>query len=230
MDDNMSTRMITSGQREEGVNMIAAAARKAGAEAIEELSTNGVLNSRNFQRGVLAQGDKIVAVVKAVMKATLSELAENMVGRLKRLFADKMIELRETDGKETFAFSGDVFKSGICGAVKRGVCKVTTKTIIAVYKMTKDGTYAKIFGGFGENLKRLCWTESQIVALCCDHQDLLLKEGYGTFFLFEGENSGFFVANVLVHDSGRLYVDVHPLKFDYVWNARFQHRIVVPQL
>src|SRR3989344_6756978 len=109
----MSTNMITSGQKEQGVNVIVAAARKAGAEAIEELTGNGVLNPGNFQRGVLAQGDKIGAVVKAAVKIALAELADNVVGRLKRLYPDRTIELDATNGKETIAGASDVFTVGI---------------------------------------------------------------------------------------------------------------------
>jgi hypothetical protein len=222
--------MITSGQKEEGANVIGAAARKAGAEAIDELSKSGVLNAGNFQRGVLAQGDKIGAAVKAAVKTALAELIEDIVGRLKRLFGDRTIELHETDGKETLAGAEDVFAAGIYGAAKRGVCKATVKTVLAVYEMIKDGTYSQIFGGFGENLKRLCWTESQIVAFCRDHRRLLRTGSYGTFFLFEGENGGFFVANVYVRDDGRLYLYVYSLEDDYVWHAEYLRRIVVPQL
>ncbi len=149
---------------------------------------------------------------------------------LKRLFADRAIELVATDGKETLAKAKTVFAAGIYGATKRGVCKATPKVLLAVYEMIKDGTFGQIFGGFGENLKRFCWTESQIVAFCRDHHDLLRTEGYGTFFLFEGENGGFFVAFVFVHDDGRLYVFVRPLMYAYVWYAKYAHRVVVPQL
>ncbi len=226
----MSTDMITSGQQESGVNVIVAAARKAGAEAIAELSADGVLNVGNFQRGVLAQGDKIGAAVKVTVKTILAELAENIVGRLKRLFANQTVELQETDGKETLAEARDVFKAGIYDVAKRGACKATAKTILAVYEMIKDGTYAQIFGGFGENLKRLCWTESQIVAFCRDHRDLLRKDGYGTFFLFEEESGGFFVAVVFVDDGGRLGVRVDEFSRGNVWDAGYRHRLVVPQL
>src|SRR3989344_3056177 len=124
----MSTNMITSGQKEQGVNVIVAAARKAGAEAIEELTGNGVLNVGNYQRGVLAQGDKIAAAVKATVKTVLAELADNVVGRLKRLFTDCTIELDATDGKETIAGAKDVFTGGIYGAACRGPGKPTSKT------------------------------------------------------------------------------------------------------
>ena len=149
---------------------------------------------------------------------------------LKRLFVERTIELCETDGKETLVEASNVFKAGIFGVAKRGVCKATGKVVVAVYEMIKDGTYSQIFGGFGENLKRLCWTESQIVAFCRDHLDLLRTRGYGTFFLFEGENGEFFVARVYVSGDGCLSFDVDPLGRDSVWHAGYQHRIVVPQL
>lgn len=223
--------MITSGQKEQGVNVIVAAARKAGVEAIEELSVGGVLNVGNFQRGVLAQGDKIGAVVKTAVKNILIELAMNIVGRLKLLFADKTIWLMAADGKETLAEARDVFQAGIYGAEKRiTACKATPKTLLNVYELIKNGTYSQIFGGFGENLKRLCWEESQIVAFCRDHHDLLRKDGCGTFFLYEGENGGFFVANVNVRGGGRLDVIVCFFEDNSERFSMYQHRIVVPQL
>jgi hypothetical protein len=221
--------MITLERKEQLMSVVAAAARKVTDEAVNELSANGVLNGDNFQR-VLTQGDKIGAVVKTALLTALAELAENVVGRLKRLFAGRTIELAETNGKDTLAEASDVFKAGIYGAAKRSVCKATPKTLLAVCEMIKDGTFQQIFGGFGENLKRLCWTESQIVAFCRDHHDLLRKDGYGTFFLFEGENGGFFVADVYVCDDGRLFVFVYPLERGVVWGARCQRRVVVPQL
>jgi hypothetical protein len=223
------SEMITSGQKDNLSNVIGASARKAGGEAIDELSANGILHGGNFQQ-VLAQGDKVSAVVKTAVKIFLAELADNVVGRLKRLFVDRTIELASTNGEETISEASDVFTAGIYYAQKRGPSKKTKKTAVAVYEMIKDGTYSQIFGGFGENLKRLCWKESQIVALCRDHTDILRKDGYATFFLFEGENGGFFVAYVGVGDGGRLYVRVRPLEYGLVWDAMFQLRLVVPQL
>jgi hypothetical protein len=222
--------MITLERREQLIIVAGSAARKAAEEAINELTENDVLRADNFQR-VLAQGDKIATVVKVAVKTALAELAENVVGRLKRLFAERTLELDPNDGKETLAEASDVFKSGIYGAKKRGICKATAKTVLAVYEMIKDGTYAQIFGGFGENLKRLCWTESQIVAFCRDprNREYLRADGYGTFFLFEGEKGGIFVAYVYVYDDG-LDVGVYPLADGRVWYAKYARRIIVPQL
>ena len=222
--------MITSERREVLLRVVQDSARKGGDEAITELTESGVLHEGNVQR-VQAQGDKVAAVVKTALKILLAELAENIVGYLKRIFAEKSVEVAETDGKETLASVTDVFKGGIYGAVPRKKPgKRTKKILAAVYEMIKDGKYRQIFGGFGENLRRLVWQESQIVAFCRDHRDLLRADGYGTFFLFEGEDGGFFVAFVDFDDFGRLEVRVYPFSVDNVWGAEYRHRVVVPQL
>lgn len=226
----MANTMITSGQKEGVVNDAVSAARKAIEEGVDELSSSGVLHAGNQQR-VRAQGDKLGAAVKAAIKKALAELAEDIIGCLKRIFADCTVELVETDGTDTLADATDVFTGGIYGATRRKkLCAPTKKTLIAIYEMILDATFRTIFGGFGENLKRLAWQESQIVAFCRDHRNLLRTDGYGTFFLFEGENGGFFVANVNFDDNGQLKVNVNPLDNDNVWNAEYRHRIVVPKL
>lgn len=221
--------MITSGQREVVVNVVVSAARRASDEAINELSTSGVLTDSNSQR-IVAQGDRIKAAVKAVVQKTLAELAGNIIGVLKRVVLDRTIELVETDGTGIIAGATDLFTGGVYGATRRRPCKPTAKTTVSVWQMIADGTYRTIFSGFGENLKRLCWTEAQIVALCRDHRELLRTHGYGTFFLFEGENGSFCVARVDVDGSGRLRVLVYSIDYDYVWGSRSQHHTIVPQL
>ncbi len=227
----METMTPSAEQIEKAVDVIEAAAKKGGKEAITELVASGDLNSGNFQHGVLTQGDKIATAVKAAVQIILAEIAQNVGSRLKRLFPERILELSENDGRETLAESTDVFTAGIYGAAKRGPCSPTWKTPLSVYEMIKDGTYKQIFGGFGENLKRLCLTESQIVIFCRDPRNLkyLRSEGYGTFFLFEGEHGGFSVADVRVYDVG-LNLRVYPLELDRMWHPRYQPRVVVPQL
>src|SRR3989344_3533240 len=183
--------MITSERREVLLRVVQDSARKGGDEAITELTESGVLQEGNVQR-VQAQGDKVAAVVKTALKILLAELAENIVGYLKRIFAEKSVEVAETDGKETLASVTDVFKGGIYGAVPRKKPgKRTKKILAAVYEMIKkDGKYRQIFGGFGENLRRLVWQESQIVAFCRDPRDLPRAAGYGTVFLLQGGDGG----------------------------------------
>jgi hypothetical protein len=214
-DDAMKTMTPSAEQIEKAVEVFEAAARKGGKEALNGFVESGALNNVNFQSTVLAQGNVLAAAIKSVVKQKLSELVTGIVGRLKRLFIDRTIELNATDGKETLKEASDVFAFGSVGAAKRAVCKATPKTPAVVFEMFKDGTYQQIFGGFGENLKRLCWTEAQIVAFCRDYHDLLRTGGYGTFFLFEGEGGGFLVADVREFN-GRLFVCVTPLENELV--------------
>ena len=233
-DDAMNTMTPSVRQIDKTVDVIEAAAKKGGREAISELVACRVLNARNFQHGVLTQGDKIAAVVKAAVrasvKAVLIELAEGVAGRLKRLFVDRRIELAATDGSEMIAEAKEVFAAGIYGATRREACKATAQTDLVVYEIIKDGTYSQIFGGFGENLKRLCWTKSQIVVFCRDRSDRLRRNGSRTFFLYQGENGGFFVASVCMGVDGRLSVYFRPLEEEHVWCCLYQHRVVVPKL
>jgi hypothetical protein len=225
----MAITMITSGQKEGIVNTAVAAARKATEEVVDELSVTGVLHAGNQQR-VQAQGDRLGAAVKAAVKKTLADLAENIVGCLRRIFSERIIEIPETDGTDTLAGATDVFTGGIYSAVPRKPGKPTMKTSLSVWEMILDAMFRTIFGGFGENLRRLCWQESQIVAFCRIHHDLLRTDGYATFFLFEGEDGGFFVADVRVYGGGRLGLRVGPLGRDGVWRAKSRRRVVVPQL
>jgi hypothetical protein len=222
--------MIASGQLDNAVNTIVAAARKGGIEAIEELGRNGVLTTSNFHRTVLVQGNKVAAVVKAAVKKLLADLADNIVGKLKRIFADEIIELDASNGHETLAAAKDLFGDRIYGAKERGPCKPTKKTLTAVYEMIENGSYQEIFGGFGENLERLCLTEDQIVKFCRKHRDKLRKEGYATFFLFQNEEDDTFSVAVVSIVGGELFVVVDSLDRGSVWDTECRRRVVVPQL
>ncbi len=197
-------KMITPGQKENAINVIASAARKAGGEAIDELSASGKLNVGNFQR-VLARGNRVGAAIKVAVKITLAELTEGIVGCLRRIFSSEEIILVGPNGE---------------------------RTPVAAYEMIKDGSFQQIFGGFGENLRRLCWTEDQVEAFCHDHYDFLQKNGHSsTFFLVE-EKSGreFLVASVSCVDNDDCPYRV--IYFPYIanvrWSAMCRHRVVVP--
>jgi hypothetical protein len=105
------------------------------------------------------------------------------------------------------------------------------ETEVAIYEMIKDGTYAKLFGGFGENLDRLCLTQAQIKVFCRDHHEWLRQEGWATFFLFK-VNGELFVAYVIVSADGLYVLRCYADRFsdDSVWSAGNRPRIVVPQL
>ncbi|MBI2065717.1 MAG: hypothetical protein HYT68_01470 [Candidatus Zambryskibacteria bacterium] len=223
--------MIASNRVEAAVRMVVDAARKAAEEAIKELESRKVLTEANFQR-VLAQGDKVASAVKTTVSTTLAELAENVVGRLKLISGSSKIVVAATDGKKTLANARDVFTTYVDSDFKNWDCDVpagpTAETEIAIYEMVKDGTFAQLYGNFGENLDRLCLTQAQIRVFARDHRNWLRADGWVTFFLFK-VNGEFFVALVRVRARG-LLVHVSRFSDDDVWTASLRPRIVVPQL
>lgn len=223
--------VITSERVEQAVRVVSDAARKAAKSAIEDLAGRGVLNGDNFQK-VLAQGDRVVSAVTVTVTELLVKLAENLVGRLKLISGGEKIVLAPTDGKGTLAKAKDVFyyiDSYFQSWGTDVVGKLTAETPVQVYEMIKDGTFAQIYGGFGENLDRLCLTQAQIVVFCRDHRNWLRTDGYGTFFLFK-VGVEFFVARVFVYSDGDLGAGVDRLSLGLVWGAGCRHRFVIPQL
>lgn len=143
---------------------------------------------------------------------------------LRRLFESETIVIDETDGTETFESSG-LFTGGVYGLkLPPTLTNPTLKTKVSMWEMILDGTFAKLFGSFGE--KRGCLTESQVVMFVRKNKARLRTDPYGTFF----EIKGGFVASVRFRGDGRLKVYVDPFSDDDVWDAECQHRLVAPQL
>ena len=224
-------KLITSGQKEQVVNVVMAAVRKGVEAVVELLAKTGTINVSNFQR-ILAQGNALSKHLITEVKKKMTELAEQVVGYLKLISSGENIVIGPTDGKGIIARAKDLFTGWIdpdfvnYGTNVEG--KLTKEVSVQVFEMIKDGTFAQIFGGFGENLDRLCLTQAQIIFFVRNHAKWLRTDGYGTFFLFKvgGE---FFVALVYVDPDG-LYVDVFRLGYDGVWPAESGRRFVVPQL
>jgi len=228
----MKKSFVTSGQKNQLVQLITDNTKKGAKMTVDDLVETGVLNPDNFQK-VLAQGGQVASSIVATAKEKIAGLVENMVsGCLKYISAGKVLVLGPTDGKETIAQAGETFPSYIDSDFKGWGLDVsstpTKKTKVQVYEMVKDGTFAHLFGSFGENVDRLCLTQAQIKQFCMKHADWLRADGYGTFFLFK-VNGEYFVADVYVL-SGGLYVSVYRFSHDDVWHAESQLRIVVPQL
>jgi hypothetical protein len=223
--------LITSGQKEQVVRVAVDGVRKGLEEVVDGLVKTGAINPSNFQR-VLAQGNALVAHLIAEAKTKMIELAEQVVGYLKLISGAETITIKATDGRGTIARAKDLFPGWLdpdfenYGTDVPG--KPTVETNVQVFEMIKDGTFAQIFGGFGENLDRLCLSQDQIMEFVENHTKWLRADGYGTFFLFK-VNSEFFVAGVRRYEGG-LEVHVYRLSSGSVWRAESQHRVVVPQL
>ena len=141
----------------------------------------------------------------------------------------KTITLKKTTGKKTIAQSNNVFTGWIDSDFKNYGTdrkdKTTEEIKAEVYEIEKDGTYKDIFGELG-NLDDLVLTQEQIINFCKEYKDLL--SSWFNFFLFKVD-SEFFVAYVSVYD-GRLKVYANRFSHGYVWNAKDELRVVVPQL
>jgi len=224
--------LITSGQKEQVVRMAVDGVRKGVEEVVDSLVKTGAINPGNLQR-VLAQGNALVAHLITCAKAKMIELAEQVVGYLKLISGGTEIIISATDGKGTIARNGsDLFPGWLDNDFRNYGTDVkggpTKETPVQVYELIKDGTSAQIFGGFGENLDRLCLSQDQIMGFVKDHGKWLRTDGYATLFLFK-VNGEFFVARV-DRRSGGLRVYVRRLSYGNVWDAEYGRRVVVPQL
>ena len=114
--------------------------------------------------------------------------------------------------------------------------KSAAKTKVAVHQLVENGKFPDFFGKTADILERRRWQWAQVVRFCDDHPKHLRQSGYATFFLItvDGEpvledTSNVFVVDVRVDDNGRLDAFLDSFSDDYVWNARYRRRIVVPQ-
>ncbi len=226
-----SDNEVSEGQIETCVTLVTDATRKGTGTALRELAKNGVLTKKNIER-VRARGNEVVAEITRIVKEKFAEIAENIAGIVKLISGAEILELDETDGKATIAKAKDAFPGWIDPDFKEYGCDVksepTKKAQVSVHEMIKDGTFAQIFNGMGDDLNSLCLTQPQIIQFVEKHHKWLRTDGYATFFLFKvGEE--FFVADVGFH-VGRLEVYVRRFSNDFVWRAEDRHRIVVPQL
>jgi hypothetical protein len=161
----------------------------------------------------------------------------NSVGFVKLISGGEVLELDETDGKETIAKAKDTFPGWIDPDFKAYGCDMksepTKKTRVSVHEMIKPGTFAQIFNGMSDDLNSLCLTQSQIIQFVQKHRKWLRTEGCGTLFLFKvgkGEDDELFIARAYFGDDGLLVIRVNGLSYDRVWDARHRRRVVVPQL
>lgn len=151
---------------------------------------------------------------------------------LKLLSGGKKILLDACDGKEIITNAKDVFLSGIHGDLKNwntnklGIA--TKETEVRVHEMLQNANFAQMFGFLETDLDKLCLTQAQIINFCKKHFSWLRKRGQGTFFLFKVEDQ-FLVAYVRVC-SDVLRMNVYKFMYDIVWNAMYEHRLVVPQM
>lgn len=171
---------------------------------------------------------------------TLKEVARVIVASGKKITSEflKLISIGETltidacdgtkilaDAKDVFAYIDSDFKNW--GADEKGAA--TEEIAIEVCEMVKDGMFAQLFGSLSTDVQKLCLTQNQIVGFVKKHRNWLRTDGRATFFLFKA-NGELFVADVNFNSDDSLYVNVYRFVHDYVWDAVYRRRVVVPRL
>jgi len=152
---------------------------------------------------------------------------------LKLISGGTEIVVGETDGTDTIAGAGKLFTWSVDpNFVKYGTNvkgRPTKKARVQVFETIKDGTFAQIFGGFGENLDRLCLSQSQIIRFVKDDREWLCRNvRNGTFFLFK-VNYELFISAVDL-PMGMLGVTAFPQSYNLIWDSWYRYRVVVLQL
>ena len=178
-------------------------------------------NTKEGRTLVRACAEKIAEIVKGVQNKFLELISVN-----------EQLILDECDGTEILVDASDVFAYidpdlRNWNADEKG--PATDAAPVRVYEMTKDGTYAQMFGSLSSDARKLCLTQAQIKGFVKKYRNWLRKDGYATFFLFES-NGEFFVAHVRVGSGGKLEVRVRRFRGSRVWRAGRRDRVVALQL
>lgn len=235
-----SAESSTEEQRKQCIRVITDATEKATRTQLDELHRAGTLTKANTQQ-VLAAGNRIAMAVAKTVKAELAEIVSGRIGCLRRIFSDKKFVIGPTNGTETLASASDIFGDNIDADFKNWGChdveKPTAETEGVPFEMCENGNYAKIFGSFGLNPERLCWTTPQIKSWVATHAASTLREdGWAAFlFLFKvkvketEEKDRYFVAYVSWRAGGCHSAHVNRFSYESVWVAEYRCRVVVPQ-
>jgi hypothetical protein len=96
--------------------------------------------------------------------------------------------------------------------------------------MTQDADLATMFGSLDKDTDKLCLTQHQILEFVRSRPDLLRTEGYATFWVFKSKGGQFLVASVHRLGGGTVLGHVRRFYGGGVWNAKYRHRVVVPQV
>ncbi len=175
-------------------------------------------------------GESLIRVLREALMPIVVAKKNNKF--IKLISGNEILTIDACDGneilanaKDTFAYIDMDFRNW--KADEKG--QTTKETQINVYELTKNATFSQMFGSASADLNKLCLTQSQIKSFVKKHKKWLRKDGYATFFLFKSYGH-FFVARLPFYSGSGLDVYVLRLENDYVWNAEYRSRVVLPQL
>jgi hypothetical protein len=167
--------LITSGQKETGIQVIMNAVRKGMDEMLNDLSTHGVINRENFQT-ILAQGGTFAPTLAYHLVTEAREMIMDLAqqaGRYLKVIGgnDEPIVIGRTTGlgfysNTTAQVSID---HGFRNQDEKSRDKPTNEMPVRVLEVIKSGSHAQVFGGLGQDLNRLCLSRDQIVSFAVNH-------------------------------------------------------------
>lgn len=151
---------------------------------------------------------------------------------LKLISGSESLVLNPADGSEILANADDAFAyidSDFRSWDADEPGAATEATPVHVYEQVQDATFSQMFGSLSADVRKVCFTQTQIKGFVRKYPQWLRSGGYATFFLFQSRGH-FFVARVNVYSGGRLEVYVYQFEYSGVWSAGDRSRLVVPQL
>ncbi|MFH0891847.1 MAG: hypothetical protein V1867_03650 [Candidatus Falkowbacteria bacterium] len=154
-----------------------------------------------------------------------------MANNYLRLLTDKPFIIDVVNGCEILADADDVFTWIDKDFKKWRVDEqgpATDRIPVIVYEMTKDGTFADLYGSLCRDNRKLCFTQAQIKSFVKKYRSWLQTDGYGALFLLQSRGE-FFVARVRAHSNG-FHVEVHRFEHAALWYVVNRLRLVVPQI
>ena len=182
---------------------------------------------------ILAQGNILIKHMDAEMKKMMIELSEQRIGYL-HLISNEEIIIKATKGERTIEKMRNVFRFVDHDLAKQDIDVKglpTPEMRVEVFKMIKNGTAAEVFGGFGENLDRLCLTQDQIISFVENHTKWIGKKICGVSFLTKIKNVYFvFEVDWFGWHQHKLRINIRPLSCERNLYTELNNQFVIPKL
>jgi hypothetical protein len=188
------------------------------------------MNATRGRKEIFTLGEEFSVTSEKQPRHGKTTCQSSTIGRF-RLLHDKDIIIRATNGDERFTNAERIFTGQLHPDFKKWRCgeslSSARQTRVQIFEMVENGTLNDLYRSPAIELDSLCLTESQIIEFVRSHHMWLRRRGFATFFLFKN-GSEFLVARIQYVSHGYLYAKPYRLSHDKVWDAKYQHRFVLP--
>jgi hypothetical protein len=177
-------------------------------------------------------------------KRTFQRIARTIVGYDRLHLIDDTMSIDQCDGERTLKRADDVFASSKPSFLELdpvdltkeeiGLDKIiwTYETPVEIYEMREHGIFSQIFSSILSDVRRLCFTQHQIINFVQKYREWLWKNNHEIFFLFESFGQ-LFVAFVYFgrNDSlrDRPTLRVYRFSSTYFWEGNFHALVAIPK-